>query len=503
MSICDDFEADSGYLDFIELVFAPLSCLPISDLEIIAADTTTIVLNWLENQNCQQTTTLIEYGPEGFTPGEGLEANGGTVVTANCPPFALTDLDPETTYDIYLRKNCGGTFSGNSCGTSIRTGCQPPPGRNLTHFDQEETCTGTCGSTFCTLEGNWFNALKNNIDWQVRSGATPTQGTGPQTDADGSGKYLYLETSGNNCREGSTAELRSGCFLAESNPVGACNISFQYHMFGPDIGALRFQVSVNEGLSWQTIWQQQNNQGPEWKKAYVAFSDYQAGDVLQFRFLGTRGRGSQGDIAIDNISIYGLLYEGRPAYQYYVDADNDGYGNPNSFIFSCSPTPPFGYADRAEDCNDQDGNINPDAPEIPCDNIDNNCNGMDDDPLLPPPVAIGDTICSGESALLRAQPVSGKSIFWYTAPDDISEVPEFGVLYAPILPPNNTAFPQTYTFYAEETDFRCFSATKAPATVVVNPTPSVSFSQETQVCPGEALNFASLDIQDSRGTGAQ
>ncbi|NRB63736.1 MAG: hypothetical protein HRU40_12055, partial [Saprospiraceae bacterium] len=325
--------------------------------------------------------------------------------------------------------------------------------------------------------------------------------TGPSSAADGS-FYIYVEASVNG--KGypiKVAILNSPCFdLAGAT---AATFSFQYHMFGPDIGALRFQVSVNEGLSWQTIWQQQNNQGPEWKKAYVAFSDYQAGDVLQFRFLGTRGRGSQGDIAIDNISIYGLLYEGRPAYQYYVDADNDGYGNPNSFIFSCSPTPPFGYADRAEDCNDQDGNINPDAPEIPCDNIDNNCNGMDDDPLLPPPVAIGDTICSGESALLRAQPVSGKSIFWYTAPDDISEVPEFGVLYAPILPPNNTAFPQTYTFYAEETDFRCFSATKAPATVVVNPTPSVSFSQETQVCPGEALNLASLDIQDSRGTGAQ
>ncbi len=502
LDICDDFEADSGYLDFVELVFEPLSCLPVSEVQVQNIDTTTVVLNWAEDIGCENTTTYVEYGPPGFTPGTGAQPGQGTVVLAGCPPYALTGLAPETGYDIYLRKSCGTSFSGNSCGNTIITGCQPPAGRILTSFDEEGDCTGSCGTTECTLTGPWFNEPAGNVDWQVRGTPTPTQGTGPNTDADGGGKYIYLETSGNNCLEGSTAELRSGCFLAEADPLATCNIAFNYHMQGPDIGSLRVQVSKNGGQSWQTIWQRQNNQGAGWKKTYLEYSNYQAGDRLQFRFLATRGRGSQGDIAIDNIAIYGLTYEGRPNNAFYLDADNDGYGDANQVLYSCLDTPPPGYVDQVGDCNDTNENINPGHPEVPCDNIDNNCNGLDDDTILPPPIVFNDTICDGGNPFLRAQPVSGKSIFWYTTPDDLTEIPEFGVFYSPDLPPNNTAFPQEYTFYAEETDFRCFSEPRAPATVVVNPAPAVSFTDQPILCPGETIDLAGLDIEDQRGTGA-
>jgi len=502
LDICDDFEADSGYLDFIELVFEPLSCLPVSAIQVLNIDTTTVVLDWAENQGCESTITYVEYGPPGFTPGTGAQPGQGIVVQANCPPFALSGLDPETGYDIYLRKSCGTSFSGNSCGNTVITGCKPPAGRLLTSFDEESNCTGSCGATECMLTGPWFNEPSSNVDWQVRGTPTPTQGTGPNSDADGAGQYIYLETSGNNCLEGSTAELRSGCFLAEADPVATCNIAFNYHMLGPDIGSLRLQVSKTGGQSWQTIWQRQNNQGSGWKKTYLEYSNYQSGERLQFRFLATRGRGSQGDIAIDNIAIYGLTYEGRPGNAFYLDADNDGYGDANRVLYSCLDTPPNGYVIQAGDCNDTNGNINPGRPEIPCDNLDNNCNGLDDDTILPPPIVFNDTICDGGNPFLRAQPVSGKSIFWYTTPDDLNEVPDFGVFYSPELPPNNTAFPQEYTFYAEETDFRCFSEPRAPATVVVNPTPAVSFTDRPVLCPGEIIDLASLNIEDERGTGA-
>jgi len=502
LDICDDFEADSGYLDFVELVFEPLSCLPVSEVQVLNIDTTTVLLDWEEDLGCESTTTYVEYGPPGFTPGSGSLPGQGTVVVADCPPFALMGLAPETGYDIYLRKSCGTTFSGNSCGNTVITGCQPPSGRLLTTFNDEIDCTGSCGTTECTLTGPWFNEPASNVDWQVRSTPTPTQGTGPSTDADGSGQYIYLETSGNNCLEGSTAELRSGCFLAEANPLATCNIAFSYHMQGPDIGSLRVQVSKTGGQSWQTIWQRQNNQGAGWKKTYLEYTNYQAGDRLQFRFLATRGRGSQGDIALDNIAIYGLRYQGRPSNAFYLDADNDGYGDADQLLLSCLDNPPMGYVAQAGDCNDTNANIHPGHPEIPCDNIDNNCNGLDDDTILPPPIVFNDTICDGGNPFLRAQPVSGKSIFWYTTPDDLTEIPEFGVFYSPDLPTNNTAFPQEYTFYAEETDFRCFSEPRAPATVVVNPTPAVSFADQPILCPGETIDLASLDIQDERGTGA-
>ena len=42
----------------------------------------------------------FEYGPTGFTQGQGTVVSGDT-------PFQLTGLTPETSYDLYVRSNCG------------------------------------------------------------------------------------------------------------------------------------------------------------------------------------------------------------------------------------------------------------------------------------------------------------------------------------------------------------------------------------------------------------
>ena len=66
---------------------------------------------------------------------------------------------------------------------------------------------------------------------------------------------------------------------------------------------------------------------------------------------------------------------------YYLDADNDGYGDPGISIDGC--VQPNGYVTNNLDCNDDDNMINPLAPEI-CDDIDNDCDGLIDldDPNL-------------------------------------------------------------------------------------------------------------------------
>ena len=64
---------------------------------------------------------------------------------------------------------------------------------------------------------------------------------------------------------------------------------------------------------------------------------------------------------------------------WYQDADYDGYGNPSVTLLSC--TPPSGYVSNNTDCNDNNFNVNPGAPEV-CDNLDNNCNGMVDEGLM-------------------------------------------------------------------------------------------------------------------------
>lgn len=62
---------------------------------------------------------------------------------------------------------------------------------------------------------------------------------------------------------------------------------------------------------------------------------------------------------------------------FYVDADGDGYGNPNSSLLACNA--PGGYVNNNFDCNDNNASINPGAIEICGNAIDDNCNGQTDE----------------------------------------------------------------------------------------------------------------------------
>jgi hypothetical protein len=75
----------------------------------------------------------------------------------------------------------------------------------------------------------------------------------------------------------------------------------------------------------------------------------------------------------------GIIDDGLPLSTYYIDADNDGYGNINNSIQNCSQ--PGGYVTDSSDCDDNDATVYPGATEI-CDGKDNDCNGLIDDGFL-------------------------------------------------------------------------------------------------------------------------
>lgn len=76
------------------------SCMPPSDLTASNIYYNSVDLGWTENGSA--TNWNIEYGPAGFTQGQG------SVVSATSNPFTLTGINSATYYDYYVQADCGG-----------------------------------------------------------------------------------------------------------------------------------------------------------------------------------------------------------------------------------------------------------------------------------------------------------------------------------------------------------------------------------------------------------
>jgi hypothetical protein len=67
-----------------------------------------------------------------------------------------------------------------------------------------------------------------------------------------------------------------------------------------------------------------------------------------------------------------------PVFTFFADTDGDGFGNALASLDTCQNSAPTGFVSDNTDCDDTNGQVNPDAQEI-IDGIDNNCDGKVDD----------------------------------------------------------------------------------------------------------------------------
>ena len=122
----------------------------------------------------------------------------------------------------------------------------------------------------------------------------------------------------------------------------------------------------------------------------------------------------------------GNIDEGIGDY-WYRDADNDGFGDPNDVVQSCWYQ--WGRVKNDEDCDDNDGSVNPNATEV-CDGIDNDCDGIVDNissPDLivysanfPANVTPGETINISGTIKNQGDENAGQNrVYWWLSEDDV------------------------------------------------------------------------------------
>lgn len=498
LMVCDDGAGNLGYLEYVELVFESTACLPPTQVTVLESDSTTAKLSWVKGTNCNN--VIFEFGPVGFTPGTDDQPGvGGTISIGACPTDVISGLTPNATFDVYLRENCGpSVYSLNSCPVRVITSCSPPPATIVENFNSQALCAPACGVQ-CPIVGAWRNASNDNFDWLVNTDTTITENTGPDTDNPGGGNYVYLEASGTACTNNKRAVLVSNCFQVVAN-ADSCDMSFDYHFYGVHIGGMSFEISVNGGASWTTLWTSSGNKGNKWRRKFIDLDAYN-GMTAQFRFVGRGGNGKFADLALDNIAFYGSQDLGFPNYVYYLDSDEDGYGNPDLFIATCQPASFAHYVDNGDDCNDQDFFQNPGQTEVLCDDFDSNCNGFDDEYFVQPVTTQGTVICSGGNGYVVAFPQNAGEINWYDAPTDGNLVGVGDTLFPhSSLLVNASLDSLLLTYYAAENTFTgCVSNERTAATVLVLPSPKLMTADVNGNCAGSTFDLNSINISDENG----
>ena len=102
-------------LDDVTLDYIPMCQHPV-DLVVDVVTSDEVNFHWSEVGDAS--SWYVEYGPAGFTPGEG------TVENAYDTFYTIYGLNPNTQYDVYVWSDCGGLES-TAISTSFRTDCGP------------------------------------------------------------------------------------------------------------------------------------------------------------------------------------------------------------------------------------------------------------------------------------------------------------------------------------------------------------------------------------------
>ncbi|MGI2260077.1 PKD domain-containing protein [Shewanella sp. GXUN23E] len=148
----------------------------------------------------------------------------------------------------------------------------------------------------------WVQDVKNNrFNWRFDSDTSSSR-TGADEPVDGH-SFIHVDTSNMEpfITAGDHVAMLSPCY--DFTRVVAPSMSFYFNMYGAHMGNLAMQASIDDGQSWQPIWQMDGPQHTDgdWELAQVDLSGY-TGKKVQFR-LDYQVDGEKGDASVDAITL--------------------------------------------------------------------------------------------------------------------------------------------------------------------------------------------------------
>lgn len=221
---------------------------------------------------------------------------GTPTFTGVTNPYTYNTGVAQNDYEFYVRADCGasgGTGVSNWVGPfTFTTACDPIAAPYTEDFE-----TFTTATTAFTDENCWTATNAPSYFWESAPGTdTGSGGTGPSP-AVTTGNYFYIEASGS--AVGNIATLVSP--LVDLTTLTAPALTFNYHMFGDQIGTLDVLVNGTDNV-FSITGQQQATENDPFELATIDLSAY-SGQTISVTFRATGAGTFEGDIAIDNVSF--------------------------------------------------------------------------------------------------------------------------------------------------------------------------------------------------------
>ncbi|MFC4633328.1 M14 family zinc carboxypeptidase [Dokdonia ponticola] len=197
------------------------------------------------------------------------------------------------------------------------------------------SCTGEIinypySASFETSFDNWTQSTTDDLNWTPRTGSTPSNNTGPTSASDGD-TYIYVEASGTGFPS-KQAIINSPCF--DLTGVSNATFIFDYHMFGStDFGSIALESSIDNGVSWQSLWFLTGNQGNQWNTQVIDLSQF-IGSTVQLRFNRITGSTWQADFALDRLELTAAI-----AFTPSTTSKSQFNGVPTNFDIRLYPNP--------------------------------------------------------------------------------------------------------------------------------------------------------------------